>query len=171
VLATAVHDELLPANPAHIARAMAAPTKRQPVILDAPEVAALAAEIRPELRALILVAAWCGPRWGELIELRRKDIGKDCATITSARGATHRQRECRIDTPKSGRGRAVHVPPHIRPALAEHLAQHVGKSPGAQLFAPARGGCHLRDRVFAEYYNAALSSIGRDGEKLPNAAL
>ena len=30
VLATAVLDELLPANPAHIARAMAAPTRRQP---------------------------------------------------------------------------------------------------------------------------------------------
>jgi integrase len=62
VLATAVHDERLPTNPAHIARAMAAPTRRQPVILDAGEVAAVADETRPELRALILIAAWCGPR-------------------------------------------------------------------------------------------------------------
>ncbi|MGH3633140.1 MAG: tyrosine-type recombinase/integrase, partial [Mycobacterium sp.] len=103
VLATAVVDELLPANPARISKAMAAPTKRQPVILDAAEVAALAGALRPErLRALVLVAAWCGPRWGELVELRRKDIGKDCATISIGRGATHRQGVCRIDTPKSG---------------------------------------------------------------------
>jgi integrase len=114
VLATAVHDELLPTNPAHIARAMAAPTRRQPVILDAGEVAAVADETRPELRALILIAAWCGPRWGEPIELRREDVGPDGAVITIHRGATHRQKVCRIDTPKSGRGRRV-VPPHVRP--------------------------------------------------------
>jgi integrase len=171
VLATAVADELLQSNPAHIARAMAAPTKRQPVILDAAEVVALADAIRPELRALILVAAWCGPRWGELVELRRRDVGKDCATITIARGATHRKRECRIDVPKSGRGRAVVVPPHVRPPLTEHLKRYVDKPPGAKLFPPARGGCHLNDRVFREAYNTALDSIGRDGKKLPRPTI
>ncbi len=171
VLATAVHDELLSSNPAHIARAMAAPTKRQPVILDAAEVAALADAIKPEMRALILIAAWCGPRWGELVELRRRDVGKDCATITIARGATHRQKVCHIDVPKSGRGRAVVVPPHVRLALTEHLKRYVDKPPGAQLFPPARGGCHLNDRVFREVYNTALDSIGRDGKKLPRPTI
>lgn len=171
VLATAVADELLPANPAHIARAMAAPTKRQPVVLEAAEVAALADEIRPELRALILIAAWCGPRWGELIELRRHDVGKGCATITVARGATHRKKVCRIDTPKSGRGRTVVVPPHVRPALAEHLKRYVDKAPDAKLFPPARGGCHLNDRVFREHYNTALDTIGRDGKKQPRPTI
>lgn len=171
MLATAVADELLSSNPAHITRAMAAPTKRQPVILDATEVAALADTIRAELRALILVAAWCGPRWGELTELRRRDVGKDCATITIARGATHRQGECRIDVPKSGRGRAVVVPPHVRPALAAHLKRYVDKAPDAQLFPAARGGCHLNDRVFREAYNAALDGIGRDGKKQPRPTI
>ena len=129
VLATAVHDELLPSNPAHIPRAMAAPTRRQPVIVDAAEVAALGRAIRPELAALVLIAAWCGPRWGETVELRRRDVGKGCSSLTIARGATHRQRECRIDTPKSGRGRVVVVPPHIRDALAEHLKRYVGTRP------------------------------------------
>lgn len=166
VLATAVIDELLPSNPAHIPKAMHTPTKRQPVILSAAEVAALADAIKPErLRTLILVAAWCGPRWGELVELRRRDVGKDCATITISRGATHRQKMCRIDTPKSGRGRTVVVPPHIRPALADHLAQHVENKPGALLWPPALDGCHLNDRVFRGYYNTALDSVGRDGEK------
>lgn len=171
VLATAVADELLPANPARISRAMAAPTKRQPVILEAAEVAALADEIKPELGALILVAAWCGPRWGELIELRRHDVGKGCATIAIVRGATHRKGECRIDVPKSGRGRAVVVPPHVRPALAEHLKRHVDKAADAKLFPPARGGCHLNDRVFREAYNAALDGIGRDGKKQPRPTI
>ena len=33
---------------------------------------------------------------------------------------THRK-GCRIDTPKSGKGRTVVVPPHIREDLANHL--------------------------------------------------
>jgi integrase len=171
VLATAVHDELLPANPAHIPRAMAAPTRRQPVILDADEVAALADAIRPELAALVLVAAWCGPRWGEIVELRRHDVGKGCSTLTIVRGATHRRRECRIDTPKPGRGRVVVAPPHIRIVLTEHLLRHVDKPPGSLLFAPARGGCHLNDRVFRDHYNAALDAIGRDGKTLPRPTI
>ncbi|HZE16763.1 MAG TPA: hypothetical protein VE197_14245, partial [Mycobacterium sp.] len=40
--ATAVTDQLIPANPANLRRAMNPPTKRQPVILDVTEVAALA---------------------------------------------------------------------------------------------------------------------------------
>ena len=166
VLATAVTDELLPSNPAHIPRAMAAPTKRQPVILDAGEVAALARAIRPELAALVLIAAWAGPRWGEVIELRRADVGVGCSSLTITRGATHRRRECRIDTPKSGRGRVVVLPPHIRDAIAQHLKHYVDKPPGSLLFPPALGGCHLNDRVFRGYYNTALDTIGRDGKTL-----
>ena len=48
--------------------------KREPVILTVPEVAALADVYRRRLKAAILASAWCGVRWGELIELRRKDI-------------------------------------------------------------------------------------------------
>jgi integrase len=171
ILATAVTDELLPSNPAHIRRAMAAPTRRQPVILDAAEVAALARAVRGELAALVLLAAWCGPRWGEIIEIRRRDLGPGCSNLTITRGVTHRGGVCRIDTPKSGRGRAVVVPPHIRDALAEHLTRYVRKTPDALLFAPARGGCHLNDRVFRARYNDALDAIGRDGKVLPRPTI
>lgn len=171
VFATAVVDGILASNPAHITRAMRAPTKRQPVILSAAEIAKLADAMTPErLRAFILIAAWCGPRWGELIELRRKDIGPECATVTIARGATHRK-GCTIDTPKSGKGRTVVVPPHIREDIKNHLAGHVAKGADALLFPPAMDGCHLNDKVFRDYYAAALDSIGRDGEKLPRPTI
>jgi integrase len=78
-----------------------------------------------------------------------------------ARGVTHRD-ICRIDTPKSGKGRAVVVPPHIRPDLEHHLQTYVGNEPDALLFPPAQGGCHLRDRVFAKHFNTALEKIGRE---------
>lgn len=173
VFATAVVDELLPSNPAHIPKAMHTPTKRQPVILSAAEVAALAEAIRPErFHALILVAAWCGPRWGELAELRRKDVAPDCATITVARGTTRRGGVCHIDAPKSGRARSVVVPPHIRVALKDHLANHVGEAADSLLWPPARGGCHLDGKVFRDsYFVPALDCIGRDGKKLPRPTI
>src|SRR5258705_261488 len=84
-------DGLLPANPCQIKRAMNTPRQRQPVILTVAEVAALADAIEPQrLRALVLISAWCGLRWGEVIELRRKDVSVDASVLSVGRGATHR---------------------------------------------------------------------------------
>ena len=117
------------------------------------------------LRALVLVSAWCGRRWGEVIELGRKDIAPDCSTITVARAVTHRE-GCRIDTPKSGEGRTVVVPPHIREDLANHLELYVEKDAAAQVFPTARGGCHLNDRVFCDHFTPAPAAISREGVQI-----
>lgn len=163
ILATAVTDGLIPANPCQIERAMKAERKHEPVILDVDEVARLADAIQPDrFRAFVLISAWCGLRRGEMLELRRKDIDKACQLITVARGVTH-VGGCHIATPKSGKGRTVVVPPHIRADLKHHMQTHVADDPEALLFPPARGGCHLNDKVFREYFNAALKSIGREG--------
>ena len=165
ILATAVTDQLIPANPANLSRAMNPPTKRTPVILDVDEVAALADAIRPErLRAFVLVLAWTGVRWGEAIELQRRDMAEGAKAIRVSRAVTHRD-GCRVDTPKSGKGRSVIVPPHIRADLIAHLAAHVGKDPTAQLF-PAVRGCHLNDRVFRDYLTPALKTIGREDMRI-----
>ncbi|KUI13394.1 integrase [Mycobacterium lehmannii] len=163
VCATAVVDGLLAANPCHITKAMANPPKRQPVIPTPAQVAVLADAMPARLRMEVLLAAWCGPRWGELVELRRKDVAVDCSTITIARGAVHRSGECHIDTPKSGKGRKVVVPPHIRADLARHLMDFVGAEPNAQLFPAAQGGCHLNDRVNRDYFAAACAAVGIEG--------
>jgi integrase len=165
ILATAVTDQLIPANPANLARAMNPPTKRTPVILDVGEVAALADAITPErLRACVLVLAWTGVRWGEAIELQRRDVAEGAKAIRVSRAVTHRD-GCRVDTPKSGKGRSVIVPPHIRADLIAHLATYVGKDPTAQLF-PAVRGCHLNDRVFRDYLAPALKTIGREDMRI-----
>jgi integrase len=85
ICATAVSDGLLTTQPCQIARAMQAPTTRQTVILDVEDVAKLANTVQPErLKALILVSAWCGLRWGEVIELRRKDMHRIALSSRSA---------------------------------------------------------------------------------------
>ena len=121
-------DDVLPANPCTIRRAIKPQRQREPVILTVAEVAKVADAITPaRLRALVLISAWCGLRWGEVIELRRKDIGADATVLSVARGVTHRQ-GCRIDTPKRGKPRVVVVPPHIRADIVRHLAEHVGRT-------------------------------------------
>lgn len=165
ILATAVSDQLIGANPANLQRAMNPPTKRMPVILDVDEVAALADAFKPErLRALILVLAWTGLRWGEAIELERRDIAEGAKAIRVSRAVTHRD-GCRRDTTKSGKGRSVIVPPHIRADLLHHLDTYVGEDPTAQLF-PAAHSCHLNDRVFRDYLAPALKSIGREDMRI-----
>lgn len=167
ILATAVTDGLLPSNPANIPKALSTKVKRQAKVLEPAQVAALADAMKPErLRALVLVLAWCAPRWGEAVELRRGDVSADCSVLTIARGATHRNRECHVDMPKSGRGRKVVVPPHIRADLRAHLDEHVAKGPDAQLFPAAMGGCHLNDRVFRDYFVEAQEAIGVEGVRI-----
>ena len=78
---------------------------------------------------------------------------------------THRKKQCLIDTPKSGKGRAVVVPPHIRDDLRRHWDTYAEKDAGAQLF-PAVKGCYVNDRVFRDYFTSALKSIRRDSVRV-----
>ena len=167
ILATAVADSYLDRNPCQIVGVMNPARKREPVILSIDEVAKLADVIKPErLKALVLLSAWCGVRWGEVSELRRKDVGADCEILTVSRGVTRRDREYHVDTTKSGKGRTVVVPPHIRDALKHHLATYVEDDAEALLFPAARGG-HMNDRVFSrEYFADALEAINRKGVRV-----
>ncbi len=166
ILATAVADGLITTNPCQIKRAMNPPTKRQAVILTVDEIAKLANVIQPgKLKALVLVSSWCGLRWGEVTELRRRDIAADCSMITVARAVTHRNGECLIDTPTSGKGRPVEVPPHIQSDLREHLELYVGNDADALLFTAQRS-CHFHERTFRDAMAPALKSIGRGGVRI-----
>ena len=113
---------------------MNTPAKRAAVILDVDDIGKPANAITPErLRALVLVSAWCGPRWGRGHRTAPQRHRAGCSTITVAPAVTHRK-GCRIDTPKSGKGRTVVVPPHIREDLANHLELYVEKDAAADLF-------------------------------------
>lgn len=167
ICGTAVKDGLLQANPCHIERAMNPPRKREPVILSVAELAAVADKIRPaRLKALVLLSAWCGLRWGEVSELRRKDFDDDCEVVFVGRAVTHRSGECNVDIPKSGKPRAVVIPPHIRDEIRHHLDTHTGSGPEALLFPAERGGCHLNDRVFRKYLDPALAAVGREDARV-----
>jgi integrase len=160
---TAVADQLLTINPCQIVGAMSTPTKRAPVIPTVAQLAALADAMPERFKALILLKAWCGLRWGEVIELQRGDLDNDAEVVYISRGATHRKGQCHIDTTKQKKAHAVVIPPHIRADVKHHLDVHTAKGAAALLFPPARGGCHLNDRVFRDYLNPALAKAGIKG--------
>jgi integrase len=176
ICATAVDDELLTSNPCKIKGATAVNSRRDPVVPSVEELAIIAENIQPKLKAYVLISAWCGLRYGEATELRRKDIhyingdnhGPD--TIAVKRAVVHRRGEdgqrCRIDTPKSGRTRRVVIPPHIRAALDQHLERFVDPDPEALLFVPARGGCHVDGRVVRAAFRAACRAADVSGMRL-----
>jgi integrase len=122
-----------------------------------------------QCKALVLLAAWCGLRFGEVSELRRKDLNSDCSVLTVTRAVTHRTdpnaadkgsaakaERCRIDSTKGNEDtRVVTIPPHIRDDINAHLHQFVAKSDEALLFTPVRGGCHVHCR----YSTTPLSGL------------
>lgn len=161
ISATAVQDEVLDANPCRIRAAMQTKRRRDVEVLTPAQVDKLAAKMPPKLRASVILAAWCGLRWGETSELRRKDIPADCSMLRIRRAVTYRGGKFYVGEPKTAAGiRDVTVPPHIRPVLKAHLARHVGKGGEALLFPDADGG-HLRADVYRTPWEKARDAIGK----------
>lgn len=170
---TAVKDGLLERNPCQIVGASNPTPKKVVKIPTTIELHGIADKLGTDertarFRALVLLAGWCGLRFGEVSELRRKDLDGDCVVVTISRSVTHRLADdgsrCRVKIgTKNDEQRAVTIPPHIRDDVKTHLARYVGKSPDALLFTPAMGGCHLNDRVFnKDIFQKAAKDVGRE---------
>ena len=169
---TAHADGLITANPVGSTRLSRTAPQVEPKILTPAEVFKLADAVGEHYqggyRALVLIAAFCGLRWGEVTALRRTDVAPDAETIRVA-GAVGHHGGCRTDTPKGGKPRRVPVPEDIRPDLLAHLDAHVGPDAKALLFAsPSQHGCgHLLDSTFHRgAWSPALTAVGLDGVRV-----
>lgn len=161
IFATAVQDEVCDANPCRIRAAMQTKRKRTIDVIGPAEVEKLAAEMPEHLRASVLMAAWCGLRYGETAELRRADVGPDCAVLRIRRAATYRSGVWTVGEPKTQAGvRDVAVPPHVRPIIKAHMKNHVGKAADSLLF-PADDGTHLRADIYRQSWEKARAGIGK----------
>lgn len=163
ILATAVHDGLLPANPCHIRGA--GNSKRVHKIRGATleELEHLVAAMPPRYQVMTLLAAWTGLRFGELTELRRKDIDATNGVIRVRRGVTRVQGRFIVGTPKSDAGvRDVAIPPHLMPVLREHLSTNITGGKDGLLF-PAAGDPtkHLAPASLYRVFYPARETAGR----------
>ena len=100
ICSTAVMDEVLVANPCRVAGAGSARRVRRIVPPTLPEVEILVRSMPEPYQLLVLLAAWCGLRLGELIELRRKDV--DCRGAGAPRDSCGNSRVwgCRHRSPQ-----------------------------------------------------------------------
>lgn len=166
ILKTAVADDAIPSNPCRVAGAGS--KKRAKPIHPATlaELAVIVEHMRPAYRAAVLIAAWCALRFGEVAELRRKDVLLDAdqkgGTLRIRRGVTYVQGEGHIiGTPKADSIRDVAIPPHLVPVIASHLRDHAEVGAEGLLFPAPRGG-HLRDDgAMHDDFEAARLAAGR----------
>lgn len=148
ILNTAVEDGVIPANPCHIRGAGIA--KRAIKIREASleELEIIIREMPERFQAMVCLASWCAMRFGELVELRRKDLeinaDADYGVIRIRRGASRTTGKTIYGSPKSLAGiRDVAIPPHLLPLLQDHLDRFVEKGDDALLF-PGIGGKTLQ---------------------------
>jgi integrase len=161
MFSAAVADDLLAATPCRVKGATKIRRARPVVHVESHEIDALAAKLPDHMQAMVLIAAWCGLRFGELVALDRADLATDGSTVSVSKGYTRRGGTTEIAAPKSETSiRVVVTPPHIRAALVAHLAAHVGAAPGAPLFTDAHGQ-RITEGRFRPYWDAARAAAAR----------
>ena len=163
VLMTAVEDGLLPANPCHIRGAGNAARARKVKPATLAELTALVDAMPGKYKTMILLAAWCALRFGELAELRRKDIDLRNGVIRVRRGVVRLSGgNTIIDSPKSEAGiRDVAIPPHLVPILRDHIDNYATWGRDGLLFPAKDGTSPLAPTTLYNAFHPARAKIGR----------
>jgi integrase len=163
ICATAVDDDLLAANPCRIRGAGQARRVSKTTPLTVEQLDALTAAMPQRYRAMTALAAWCGLRFGELIELRRRDVDTRAGVVHVRRAAVLVDGQFLVGTPKSEAGeRNVTIPPHVLPLVRDHL-HRMGVTGRDALLFPAAGdpAKHMRSATLAKVFYAARDKIDR----------
>jgi integrase len=165
VMGSAVTDGRIAVSPCTIRGAASSRrvTHIRPATVD--ELVKLTEAMPPQYRLLTMLAGWCALRFGELTELRRKDIDLDEeGVIRVRRGVVRVNGDFKVTTPKSAAGqRDVHIPPHLLPLVREHLVEYVEPG-GESLLFPAAGdgnNRHLAQSSLFRHYSKARAAAGR----------
>jgi integrase len=164
ILNVAVADEVIPSNPCRLRGAGTPKATRPSRALTAVEALQLAGQLgrdrRTErYRALVLVLAFGGLRFGEATALRRSDV--------LAGGRLRIERSVRriggrwvVGEPKTEAGRrTVTLPAAVAAAVADRLHQHVPDSPESLLFGTSSGG-YLARSNWNQTFRRAAEAIG-----------
>ncbi|MFE7772866.1 tyrosine-type recombinase/integrase [Streptomyces sp. NPDC057445] len=163
VLMTAVEDRLIRRNPCRVKGASVATTPERPTA-TVQEVYALAGAIQPRYRALVLLAAFTGLRWGELIGLRRRDLDFDAGALRVRRNVAELHSGKRlVKEPKSDAGkRTVAIPAVIVTDMATHLAVFAEPGPDGRVFIGAKRATPRRNH-FNKVWRKACDQAGIKG--------
>lgn len=161
VMRSAVLDDVIAANPCRVRAGGQAKRAKTPRPASLPELETLTAAMPDRLQLMVLLAAWCALRFGELVELRRGDVDLLRGRLLVERGATRVRGRWVVGDPKSEAGRReVAIPPHLLPVVVDHLGEHVDAGVDARLFYGTKGG-YLSPSSLYEHYYPAREAAGR----------
>lgn len=160
ILNTAVEDRHLVVNPCAIKGAGVEPADER-AIPTVGEVFALADAVDERYRAMVLLAAFCGLRKGELLGLRRGDVDLLHLTIeVRVQRQESRSGEQLIGPPKTAAGRrSLTLPEEVLPALDQHLSTWAGAGVDGLVFVGDKGG-GVRSGVWQREWERARRSVG-----------
>lgn len=160
IMGSAVEDGRIAANPCRIKGAGVEQTPERE-IASVPEVYALADAIEPRFRALVLLAAFGGLRFGELAALTRRAVDLEAATVTVSAAAAELADGSRvIKSPKSRASRrTVSLPPQVARELRIHLGRYVGASDDSLVFSGPKGA-PIRRGNFHKVWSTAREKAG-----------
>src|SRR5664279_4986636 len=137
-------EPLVPYNPAHIRGAGNTTRLHKVGPASLAELETIVEELPDRYKAMALLAAWCAMRFGELTELRRKDIDLRNNRVKITRGVVRVDGKFIVGPPKSDAGvRDVAIPPHLLPAVKAHLKDHTKPGKDALLFPAAESESHM----------------------------
>jgi len=160
MMATATDEEMILRNPCRVKNAGVERASERP-LPTGDEVWQLADAIDELFRALVLVAAFVGLRWGELIGLQRRDVDLDERVVHASRQLVEVDGRFVIGRTKSDAGiRSVAIPPALVPELERHVAEYVSAELDAPMFIGGKGAT-LRRSNFNKLWSRARQDVGR----------
>jgi len=162
ICASAVVEGKIARNPCAIPGASAEPSSERPAC-SVPEVYALAEAVGPRWRALLLTAAFCGLRFGELAGLTRARVDLLHGTITVAEDLDEldggRLQPGRLKS--AAARRTVAIPPHLGADLGTHLARYAAAGTAGLVFVGPKGAPLRRSNFREDFWRPAVEAIGR----------
>ncbi len=163
ILSLAVRDSRLAVNPAAEVKLPRMPLPPRRYLTHA-EVATLSNEAG-QYRALILLLAYCGLRWGEAAALRVRHVDPLRGRIEVVEAVTEVGDQLHYGPPKTHAVRSVPAPRFLRPLLADAMA---GKSRDDLLFTSPHGQPLRRRNFRRRVFDPAVRAAGLE-ELSPHA--
>lgn len=170
IMTTAFNSELIDANPCRVEGAGSARRRSRTVPATIEELGTIVGTMPARYRLMTLLAAWCALRFGELIEIRRRDVVLEYEIdgdgqrqlvggyVSVSRGAVRdatKNSYIAQDSAKSEAGtRDVHIPPHVLDEAERHLAEYTGPNADALLFPAPEGGYLTPTTLYSYFYPA-----------------
>lgn len=168
LLGAAVSEGILEKTPARVQGAMSKPKRGvdnpRDIVATPKQVETLAEAMPENLAITVLLGFWCSLRFGEITELRRKDI-----EITEKSGVIHVRRAVQyaagygytVGQPKTEAGvRDIAIPKSMLPALRNHMSRHVPPEPDALLVhSPASTWRWLSNNSLNHYFKKAVARV------------